>query len=47
MGFLLEYLLGTVSDWRTAAGVSAAVPIVTVIAISQVNRLMAGWQIDA
>ncbi|KDR23065.1 Solute carrier family 2, facilitated glucose transporter member 6, partial [Zootermopsis nevadensis] len=36
LGFFLEFLLGTVSNWRTAAAISAAVPIATVIAITQV-----------
>lgn len=37
LGFLFEYLLGAVlSDWQTAAAISAAVPIATVIAITQV-----------
>lgn len=36
LGFFIEYLLGTVMDWRTAAAVSASVPIATVLAISQV-----------
>jgi hypothetical protein len=38
LGMFLEYLLGTVSNWRTAAFISAAVPIVTAIAITQVNE---------
>jgi hypothetical protein len=37
LGFLFEYLLGTVTGWRTAAVISATVPIVTVIAITQVR----------
>ncbi|KAJ9574449.1 hypothetical protein L9F63_008375 [Diploptera punctata] len=35
-GFILEYLMGTVSTWRTAAIASAVVPVITVIAITQV-----------
>jgi hypothetical protein len=39
MGFLFEYLLGAVlSDWQTAAAISAAVPIATIIAITQVKE---------
>jgi hypothetical protein len=37
LGFFLEYLLGTVSNWRTAAAISSAVPIATVLAITQVR----------
>jgi hypothetical protein len=38
LGFSFVYLLGSVTHWTTAAGISAAVPIAAVIAISQVNR---------
>ncbi|XP_023724431.1 facilitated trehalose transporter Tret1-2 homolog isoform X2 [Cryptotermes secundus] len=36
LGFSFVYLLGSLTHWTTAAGVSAAVPIAAVIAISQV-----------
>lgn len=36
LGFFIEYLLGTLVTWRTAAWGSVAVPVLTVIAISQV-----------
>jgi hypothetical protein len=50
LGFSFVYLLGSLTHWTTAAGVSAAVPIAAVIAISQVNRPITAyrtdWQID-
>ncbi|XP_052133186.1 facilitated trehalose transporter Tret1 [Frankliniella occidentalis] len=36
LGFFIEYLLGTLVTWRTAAWGSVAVPLLTVLAISQV-----------
>lgn len=39
IGLIVEFLLGTLYDWNTAASISCFVPIVTIIAISQVNRL--------
>ncbi|XP_018912975.2 facilitated trehalose transporter Tret1 isoform X2 [Bemisia tabaci] len=36
VGFLFEYTLGNFVDWRTAALISAMVPVITLIAISQV-----------
>ncbi|XP_068082922.1 facilitated trehalose transporter Tret1 [Anabrus simplex] len=36
LGFVLEFFLGTVTDWRTAAIISAVVPIITALAITQV-----------
>lgn len=36
LGFFIEFLLGTLVPWRTAAWGSVAVPVLTVIAISQV-----------
>ncbi|PSN31571.1 hypothetical protein C0J52_20809 [Blattella germanica] len=35
-GFFLEYLLGTITHWRTVAMINAAFPIVTAIYFSQV-----------
>jgi hypothetical protein len=46
LGFSFVYLLGSLTHWTTAAGVSAAVPIAAVIAISQVNRSMTEYRID-
>lgn len=37
VGFLFEYTLGNFVDWRTAALISAMVPVITLIAISQVS----------
>ncbi|XP_049947679.1 facilitated trehalose transporter Tret1-like [Schistocerca serialis cubense] len=36
VGFFVEYLLGTVTDWRNAALISALLPIISVILITQV-----------
>jgi hypothetical protein len=36
-GFFLEYLLGTVTHWRTVAMINAVFPVVTVIYFSQVG----------
>ncbi|KAK3909929.1 Facilitated trehalose transporter Tret1 [Frankliniella fusca] len=36
LGFFIEYLLGTLVSWRTAAWGSVSVPLLTVLAISQV-----------
>jgi hypothetical protein len=38
-GFFLEYLLGTVTHWRTVAIINAVFPVVTVIYFSQVGAL--------
>jgi hypothetical protein len=38
LGFNFVYLLGPLTHWKTAAGISAAVPIAAVIAISQVQE---------
>ena len=35
-GFFLEYLFGSLTDWRTAAGISASIPIFTAIYIALV-----------
>jgi hypothetical protein len=36
-GFFLEYLLGTVTHWRTVAFINAVFPVVTAIYFSQVS----------
>ncbi|XP_054266803.1 facilitated trehalose transporter Tret1-like [Macrosteles quadrilineatus] len=36
IGYLVMYLLGTLLDWRSASACSAIMPVLTVIAISQV-----------
>jgi hypothetical protein len=36
-GFFLEYLFGSLTDWRTAAGISASIPIFTAIYIALVR----------
>jgi hypothetical protein len=35
-GFFLEYLFGSLTNWRTAAGISASIPILTAIYIALV-----------
>jgi hypothetical protein len=35
-GFFLEYLFGSLTNWRTAAGISACIPILTAIYIALV-----------
>ncbi|PSN40580.1 hypothetical protein C0J52_10775 [Blattella germanica] len=35
VSFFVVYLMGNVTDWRTAAGISAAVPIITAIYVTQ------------
>lgn len=37
IGLIVEFLLGTLSNWKTAAFISSFVPIITFIAISQVR----------
>lgn len=39
-GFFLEYLFGSLTDWRTAAGISASIPIFTAIYIALVCSLL-------
>lgn len=39
LGLFFEYLLGTITTWRTAAAISAAIPIATALAITQVQRM--------
>jgi len=36
-GFFLEYLLGTVTHWRTVAFINAVFPVVSAIYFSQVS----------
>lgn len=38
LGLIVELLLGTLYGWNTAAFVSSFVPIITMVAISQVRR---------
>lgn len=38
-GFFLEYLFGSLTDWRTAAGISASIPIFTAIYVALVLYL--------
>lgn len=37
LGLIVEFSLGTIYDWNTAALISSFVPILTIIAISQVS----------
>lgn len=37
IGYVLMYLLGTLTTWRMAAAISALVPVITVLAIFQVT----------
>lgn len=39
IGLIIEFLLGTLYDWRTTAFISSFVPIITIIAISQVSNI--------
>ncbi|KAG8336497.1 hypothetical protein J6590_043061 [Homalodisca vitripennis] len=42
LGYLVMYLLGTILDWRTTALCSAAMPILTVLAITLSDNLLFG-----
>lgn len=37
LGFVLIYTLGNIAGWQQVAGLSSIVPIITIIAISQVQ----------
>lgn len=37
VGLIVEFLLGTLYSWNTAALISAIVPVITIVAISQVR----------
>lgn len=39
IGLIIELLLGTLYGWRTTAFISSFVPIITIIAISQVSNI--------
>lgn len=38
LGFVVIYAMGNLADWQTVAGISGLVPVITIIAISQVGK---------
>jgi hypothetical protein len=38
MSFFVVYLMGNVTTWRIAAGISAALPVITALYITQVRK---------
>lgn len=44
IGFVFMFLLGTLTDWRTSALISSAVPVLTVALLTQVQNLLCSFQ---
>lgn len=44
IGFVFMFLLGTLTDWRTSALISSAVPVLTVALLTQVQKLLCSFQ---
>jgi hypothetical protein len=42
MSFFVVYLMGNVTTWRIAAGISASLPIITALYVTQVREYSTG-----
>jgi hypothetical protein len=42
MSFFVVYLMGNVTTWRIAAGISASIPVITALYVTQVRQHSTG-----